>query len=93
MIRNPGDPKVDAMTEAELARYFEENKDNDAIWEKKPRKIRVRRGSASTTFSLRLAPEELTELWQAAQAEGKDLGPYMREAALERARGGAKVKH
>ncbi|MPZ49311.1 MAG: hypothetical protein GEU75_08430 [Dehalococcoidia bacterium] len=82
MTMNKGDPKVDALTEKELAGYFEENKDNDEIWQKKGRKIRARRGP-STVFQMRIAPDELEEITLAAEGNVSD---FIRTAALEKAR-------
>jgi hypothetical protein len=73
------------MTESELARFFEANKDNMDLWDTKPRKIRVRRGSPSTVFTLRLAPEELEQLYRIAADQGETLSDFIRKGALDRA--------
>jgi hypothetical protein len=89
---NQGDPKVDALNERDLARYFEERKDDETIWQKKGRKIRPRRGQGpSTVFTLRLAPEELTALLAAANARNVSLTEFIRTAALTEAQA-AKVQ-
>ena len=80
--RNSGDPKVDAMNEEELAKYFEDRKDDPSIWEAKGRRIRARRGP-STVFQMRIAPEELEEI---ARAAGGNVSEFVRTAALEKAR-------
>jgi hypothetical protein len=80
------DKKPDDMSEDELARFYESRMGDDSLWEKKPRQIRTRRGGASTVFSLRLAPEELEELYQAARREGSTLSDFVRKGALDRAR-------
>ncbi len=80
--------KPDEMTEKELAQFYEERKDDESLWEKKPAKIRVRRGGPSTVFSLRLAPEELEELSKVAEANGVNLSDFIRSAALKEAREG-----
>jgi hypothetical protein len=77
--------KPDDMTEEELATFYEERKGDVSLWKSKPRKIRVRRGSPSTVFALRLAPEELEQLYRAAQAQGTNLSAFIRDAALEKA--------
>jgi hypothetical protein len=76
----------DEMTEEELAQFYESRMGDVSLWEKKPRQIRVRRGSASTVFSLRLAPEELEELYAAAKRDGATLSDFIRQGALDRAR-------
>jgi hypothetical protein len=78
--------KLDDMTEAELARFYEENRGNVDLWQKKARQIRVRRGAPSTIFSLRLAPEELEEIFGAAEREGSTVSDFIRKGALDRAR-------
>jgi hypothetical protein len=82
-----GNPAVDALPEKDLAGYFEENKDNPALWQKKPRKIRSRRGQGpSSVFTLRLTAEELEELALAASARGVSLTEFIRNTALKEAR-------
>ena len=79
---------LDDMSEEELARYFEANKESDGdIWEKKPRKIRIRRGSASTVFTLRLAPEELEAFQQFAASRKTTVSGFLREAGWAAVRG------
>ena len=82
---NAEEKAADASDEA-LARYFEERKGEVAIWEEKPLKIRVRRGGASTSFAVRLAPEELEELQAAAKKRGRTVSDFIRSAALAAAR-------
>jgi hypothetical protein len=82
IVTNKGDPKVDELPESELARYFEDRKDDDTIWQLKGRKIRARRGP-STLFQMRIAPEELEEI---AAAAGGNISEFVRTAALEKAR-------
>jgi hypothetical protein len=73
--------------EEELARFYEEHKDDETIWAKKGRKIRARRGGASTVVQVRLAPEELQEIYNAFLQSGEgSLSAFVRTAALERAR-------
>jgi hypothetical protein len=73
------------MTETELARFYEANKDNMDLWDTKRRKIRVRRGAPSTVFTLRLAPEELEQLYRVAAEQGETLSDFIRKGALDRA--------
>jgi hypothetical protein len=83
----PGNPAIDAMTEQEMARFFEEHAGDMSLWSKKPRKIRSRKGQgASTVFSLRLAPKELEELFYAANKRGVTLTEFIRSSALAEAR-------
>ena len=77
--------KPDDMNEEELVQFFEDHRDDMSIWDTKPRKIRVRRGSPSTVFALRLAPEELEKLYEAAGAQDTNLSAFIRDAALEKA--------
>ncbi len=78
--------KPDDMDEDELARFFEAHKGDVSLWERKPAKIRVRRGGPSTVFAVRMTPEELEELRLAANAEGRTISDLVREAALKEAR-------
>jgi hypothetical protein len=78
------DKNPDRMTEEELARFYEERRDDESLWDKS-RRIRVRRGSPSTVFTLRLAPEELELLYQAARREGETMSEFIRKAATDRA--------
>jgi hypothetical protein len=70
----------------ELARFHEEHKGDVSLWEAKPARIRVRRGSPSTVFSLRLTPDELTELFRTAEERGLTTSDFIRRAALDVAR-------
>ena len=74
----------DEMTETELARFYEANKDNMDLWDTKRRKIRVRRGSPSTVFTLRLSPEELELFYHAAEAQQETLSDFIRKGAMDR---------
>jgi hypothetical protein len=76
--------KPDEMTEEELARFYEERRGDVSLWDK-ARRIRVRRGSPSTVFTLRLAPEELERLYRAAEKEAETMSEFVRRAALDRA--------
>jgi hypothetical protein len=73
------------MTDEELARFYEERQGDTSLWQKKPRRIRSRRGGASTVFALRLAPEELQRLYEAAARQDETLSDFIRKGALERA--------
>ena len=75
----------DEMNEGELARFYEERRGDMSLWEKKPRRIRARRGGPSTVFTLRLAPEELELLFEAATRQDETLSDFIRKGALERA--------
>jgi len=74
----------DKMSEEELARFYEERRGDVSLWDKS-RRIRVRRGSPSTVFTLRLAPEELQLLYEAAKAQGVTMSEFVRKAATDRA--------
>jgi hypothetical protein len=77
-----GDPQIDALSEAELTKYFDDHKDDPSLWEQKGRRIRARRGP-STVFQMRIAPEELEEI---AEVAGGNVSDFVRTAALEKAR-------
>jgi hypothetical protein len=76
---------LNSMNEQELARFHEERRGDVSLWEKKPRQIRKRRGGPSTVFTLRLAPEELEQLYSAATSQGETLSDFIRKGALARA--------
>ena len=77
------DQRSEEMTEAEMARYYEEHKDDMSLWEKKPRSIRSRRGAGpSTMFSLRLTGEELTRIAEAARAKEITVSEFIRKATM-----------
>jgi hypothetical protein len=72
------------MNEEELARFFEERRGDLSLWDKS-RRIRVRRGSPSSVFTMRLAPEELEQLYRAARIEDETMSEFIRKAAIDRA--------
>ena len=74
----------DEMSEEELARFYEERRGDVSLWDKS-RRIRVRRGSPSTVFTLRLAPDELEQLYRAAEAQSETMSEFIRSAAVDRA--------
>jgi hypothetical protein len=84
-----GDPEVDTMSDEEIAKYYEDHKGDMSIWSTTPEKIRRRRGAPSTIFSLRIAPEELQELQEAAVRQGRTVSDVIRKGALKEARDGA----
>jgi len=79
--------KPDEMTEAELAEFYEKRAGDLTLWEKKPRRMRRRRGEGpSTSFAVRVTPGELEELAAAAQKAETTLSDFIRSAALGAAR-------
>jgi hypothetical protein len=80
--------RLDDMTEAELAEFYQRHKDDDSLWGKVavPMRRRRRGEGPSTSFAVRLAPDELTELKQAADERGTTLSDFIREASLSTAR-------
>jgi hypothetical protein len=74
----------DEMNEEELSRFYEERRGDVSLWDKS-RRIRVRRGSPSTVFTLRLAPEEIEQLYRAAAAQSETMSEFIRRAAVDRA--------
>jgi hypothetical protein len=83
--KTPQTKHPDEMNETELAHFYEANRGNTDLWQSKPRKIRVRRGGPSTIFTLRLAPEELEQLYKVAAKQGETLSDFIRKGALDRA--------
>lgn len=75
---------ADEMNEEELARFYEERRGDVSLWDKS-RRIRVRRGSPSSVFTMRLAPEELEQLYRAAEIENVTMSEFIRKAAVDRA--------
>jgi hypothetical protein len=72
------------MTDEELGKFYERRRGDESLWDNS-RRIRVRRGSPSTVFTLRLAPEELEQLYKAAKSEGETMSEFVRKAACDRA--------
>ena len=86
--------KPDEMTEAELAEFYQQRRGDTSLWEKKPRPMRRRRGQGpSTSFAVRVTPQELEELAAAAQKAGTTLSDFIRSAALGAARTGNGASH
>ena len=79
----------DEMTESELAKYYEDRMGDVSQWQKKPVKMRIRRGGRSTMFSLRLTSEEMETLQKAAQERDVTLSDFIRSASLKEAQGPA----
>jgi len=77
------DKTPDAMNEEELARFFEERRGDATLWDK-ARRIRVRRGSPSTVFTVRLAPEEFEQFYRAAAFYGETMSEFLRKGAAQR---------
>jgi hypothetical protein len=72
----------------ELAGYYEKHAGDLSLWSTKPRKIRVRRGGPSHTFSIRFTPEEMELLDDAAGQREITITELIRTAALTSAREG-----
>lgn len=70
------------MTEDERGDYYEQHKDDDSLFSKKAAPIRVRPGSVSTMFSLRIPALELTRIAEAARARGMSVSEFMRKASM-----------
>ena len=81
MTRQDKEPRSDE----ELARYFESRKDDLSQWEEKPRRMRFRRGNASTVFSIRLTEDELKSVQEAAARMNITVSGFIRDAALKSA--------
>ena len=75
------------MNEEALAEYYQSRKGDVSTWAKQPRTLRRKRGDGpTTTFAIRLTPQELIELQQAAEAKGVNLSEFIRTTSLEGAR-------
>ena len=73
--------------EEALAAYYQARKGDVSTWAKQPRTLRRKRGDGpTTTFAIRLTPEELSELQTAAEAKGVNLSEFIRATSLEGAR-------
>ena len=68
------------MTDEELARYYEERRDDDSLWSEKPVPVKVRK-DVGTLFSLRLPAEELEMLRQEADKKGTTVSALLRDGA------------
>jgi len=77
------DKDLDQMTEAEQAAYLEANADRlSEIFDfDHPVEVEVT-DDLTTTITVRLKPAELKQLSKAAEARGKKLSTFVREAAL-----------
>ena len=75
------------MSEQELPEYYQSRKGDVSMWAKEPRKLRRTRGAGpTTTFAIRLTPQELSELQRAAEAKGVNVSEFIRSTSLEGAR-------
>jgi hypothetical protein len=72
------------MREQELAEYYEKRKGDTSLWADKPTKANVRRGG-SVVFSIRLSRQELAQLRERAEKEGKTVSEVIRWGALRAA--------
>lgn len=73
------------MNERELARYFQEHKDDEEEWSDEAEEATVGRAQ-SIVYSVRFAKEELEELRRAAASRGITLSELLRTSALEHIR-------
>jgi hypothetical protein len=78
------------MTYEERVRFYQDHKDDEALWSDKAVEQTLPSGGVETTFSLPLSGEEIDYLYDIAKAEGVTLGQFIRQAALEAAKGRAK---
>ncbi len=69
------------MKEPEIAEYYERRKGDLSLWEDKPAKVKVRRGTS--VFCIRLTKEELELLQQRSQEQGMTLSAFIRRSALK----------
>jgi hypothetical protein len=78
---------LDEMNEEELARLYQEHKGDISLWQKTPRRMRRHRGEGPTTsFAIRLTPEEIEELQSAAVGSQMILSEFIRSSALAAAK-------
>jgi len=73
------------VNKRELARYFQEHKDDEDEWEEKAEEATVGRAQ-SIVYSVRFGKDELEELRRAAAARGVTLSELLRTSALEHVR-------
>jgi uncharacterized protein (DUF1778 family) len=77
------------MTEEELAQFYQARKGDVTLWQQSPLRLRNRRGRGpSTSFAVRLSPEELEELQGAAMSQAVTLSEFIRASSLAAARTG-----
>ena len=76
------DEKKARVPDKELAAFFEKHAGDMSLWETKPKRIRVRRGGPSHTFSIRFAPDEIELLEKAAEERGITISELIRSAAM-----------
>ena len=76
----------EGMPESEIAALHERRKGDMTDWIPLERPVRRRGAGATSTFAVRLTPEEIMELKTAAESRGVTMSEFIRTAALERAR-------
>jgi hypothetical protein len=74
------------MTEAEVAESYQRRKGDMAGWIPLARPVRRRGSGATSTFAVRLTPEEIAEIKAASEASGVTSSEFIRNAALGKAR-------
>lgn len=72
------------MDDKELARFYENGRDDTSLWEERPSKANVRRGG-TVVFSVRFDPGELTLLREKAEERGTTVSDLVRRAAIKEA--------
>ena len=73
--------------EQALADYYQSRQGDVSTWAKQPRVMRRKRGEGpTTTFAIRLTPEELEELQKAAAERRISLSEFIRSTSLSGAR-------
>jgi uncharacterized protein (DUF1778 family) len=78
---------LEQMSEEQLAAFYQSHRGDVSLWQKTSKPMRRRRGEGpSTSFAVRLSPEELEELQAAASERGTTLSDFIRSSALGAAR-------
>jgi hypothetical protein len=72
------------MDEKELARFYENRRDDASLWEERPTPANVRHGG-TVVFSVRFDPRELTLLREKAQERHTTVSELVRRAAITEA--------
>lgn len=72
------------MEPEELAKYFQDHRDEDSEWEEIPEQ--AERRPTSVVYSVRFSPGELTELRRVANTRGVSLSELIRSAVIEHVR-------
>ena len=68
------------LTDEELARYYQERRDDESLWSQTPAPVTIRK-EGGTLFSLRLPADELEVFRQQAEKRGTTVSALLRDGA------------